>query len=167
MERTRRMPDTNYFPLFQGEMRGYIAALREQEHVLASPTRFGSTRESALDALQRLGHTLAGLGATVDLPDVALLGGALNEAVKQILSDPMPTLRQLSVSLMYLTMHLETRLNRMDTAERFIMPDVGEMAEAERIAAILNAAPNEGNHDPAGGEGNVIAQDEGNHKGLP
>src|SRR5579875_4445 len=120
MERMPRMADSQYFPLFQGEMRGYIAALREQVQVLASPTRFGTTREDALTVLRQTGHTLAGLGTTVELPDVALLGEALNEAAQHLLADTDSAARRISVPLTYLTVHLETRLARMSTAARFL-----------------------------------------------
>jgi chemosensory pili system protein ChpA (sensor histidine kinase/response regulator) len=138
MVRKKRMPDAAYFPIFAGELRGYIAELHQQELVIASPTRTGSPIESALRALQRLGHTLAGLGETVALADVALLGAALDEVMSALPSiDPLPAARRIAVPVTYLAMHLEARLGRMQTAGDFLPPDAGEQAEAERVTRRL------------------------------
>jgi chemosensory pili system protein ChpA (sensor histidine kinase/response regulator) len=132
---------SDYFAIFAGELRGYIDQLHAQELVVASPTRSGSTLESALSTLQRLGHTLAGLGATVDLADVALLGAALDDAMTMALSSDLPSPHRVAVPVTYLAMHLEARLNRMHAAGRFLPPDAGEIAEAQRIADLLQIAP--------------------------
>lgn len=132
------MPDATYFTIFAGELRDYIAELHQQELVVASPTRSGSTIESALNALQRLGHTLAGLGETVALADVALVGRALDEVLLALQTTPLPPARRIAVSITYLAMHLEARLNRMQAAGRFLAPDAGESAEAARVAQRLH-----------------------------
>jgi chemosensory pili system protein ChpA (sensor histidine kinase/response regulator) len=132
---------SDYFAIFAGELRGYIEQLHTQELVVASPTRSGSTLESALEALQRLGHTLAGLGATVDLADVALLGTALEDAMGIALTNELPSPRRVAVPITYLAMHLEARLTHMRAAGRFVPPDAGEIAEAQRIVDLLQLAP--------------------------
>ena len=139
-----------YFPTFAIEVQGYIAALHEQESAVASPTRSGSTVEDTLPQLRRLGHTIASLGATVQLVDFEMLGTCLETVILQMMSGHYPLPRLIAVPITYFTVHLETRLASMTNAGRYLPPDSGEIAEAERIITMLRALvpdPSSESHD--------------------
>jgi chemosensory pili system protein ChpA (sensor histidine kinase/response regulator) len=132
-------PSDTYLPTFVAEMRGYLAALHAQEQVLASPTRSGSTTEAAMQVLHDLGHTLAGLGATVAQDDITLLGDCLEKVLAQLMNDAFPLPRLIAVPITYLTVYLETRVNAMAGAGKWLTPDAGDLREAERVATMLRA----------------------------
>lgn len=128
-----------YLPAFLTEMADYLRVLREQIQRLASPTRFGGAVETVLQTLRHLGHTIAGLTTTLDLPDFALLSLALEELAHtyQATDDPVPA--ALAPALTYLTVHMDARLTRMASVNHLLAPDDGELREAQRIADTIAA----------------------------
>ena len=133
------LPTEDYFPIFAEEMAQTIEALHGQELALASPTRSGDSLEAALERVQHIGHALGGLAKTVRMPDFALLGTTLEMVLGQVLVGRYPIPRLIAVPITYLTVHLQERMDRMNAAGRFLAPDMGEMAEAERCAQMLRA----------------------------
>ncbi len=131
------LPTDTYFPIFAEEMAHHIDELQRQELTLASPTRSGDSLEDALDRVQRLGHALASLGKTVRMTDFALLGATLETVLSQVLTGRYPMPRLIAVPITYVTVHLQARMDRMNAAGRFLAPDLGEMAEAERTAQMI------------------------------
>ena len=141
------LPTDTYFPLFAQEMTRAIADLHRQELTLASPTRSGDSLEDALQKLQHLGHSLAGLAKTVRLDDFALLGVTLETTLTQVLTGRYPMPRLIAVPITYLTVHLQARLDRMTAAGRFLAADAGEAVEAERAAQMIRALVPENDAD--------------------
>jgi chemosensory pili system protein ChpA (sensor histidine kinase/response regulator) len=133
-------PNAPYFMTFLAEVRGYLADMRQQIETLASPTRAFADPADAAGTLRRVGHTIASLGATFGLPDFSVLGSAMERVFTPLAARTKPVPRSIASTLLRTAIYLELRLGAMDSAERFIPPDSGEMEEARRIASSLDAA---------------------------
>jgi len=134
------MFDTDaYFTSFQTEMRGYLQDLRHAIAELTAIARPMGTSRTMARELRRIGHTIAGLAKTLDLPDFIVLGAALDDVAAFYLMDRDSLPSALATPLAQLVTHLDVRLHAMADASHFLAPTQHETALAEEIALSLQA----------------------------
>ncbi len=132
-------PNAHYFATFLAEMQSYLAEMRQQVRVLASPTRAYHDPAESARALRRVGHTIAGLAATFELTDFALIGQSVERVFARLVSGDAPLPRAIGSHLSVATIFLELRVGAMEREQRFVPPDAGDLTEARRVATSLES----------------------------